>query len=206
MARTETYDDTVKPRRGVSLAKGPVMVVGLASLIFGVLGFIFANQSFTFDAPSGTVNGSTFLGVEGNGWTWALFAAAGLLLLLGSPIHWGAKSMAFMVGVVMIVGALISLSDGSDVLGIFATNGWTTLVMGAMGVGLVVLAMMPRVGRRRGGAPMATRAERDEIDRDRRFDRDRELDRDRIGERDPAAERVPNGRATTSRDTLEDRR
>lgn len=194
MARTETYDDTVKPRRGVSLAKGPVMVVGLASLIFGVLGFIFANQSFTFDVPDGTVNGATFLGVEGNGWTWVMFAAAGLLLLLGSPIHWGAKSMAFMVGVVMIVGALISLSDGTDVLGIVATNDWTTLVMGAMGVGLVVLAMMPRVGRRRGGAPMATRAERDEVemDRERRFDRD--------------TEPVANGRTTASQGTLEDRR
>ena len=98
-----------------------------------MLGFIFANQSFTFDMPDGTVNGSTFLGIEGNGWTWALFAAAGLLLMLGSPIHWGAKSMAFIVGVAMIVGALISLSDGSDILGLIATNDWTTLVMGAMG-------------------------------------------------------------------------
>lgn len=198
MARTETYDDTVKPRKGLSLAKGPVAIVGIASLLFGVLGFIFANQSFTFDVPDGTVTGSTFLGVEGNGWTWTLFAAAGLLLLLGSPIHWGAKSMAFMVGVVMIVCALISLSDGTDVLGIVATNGWTTLVMGAMGVGLVVLAMMPRVGRRRGGAPMATRAARDQVEQEpeRRFDRDP----------DPATEPVANGRTTTPQGTLEDRR
>ncbi len=35
--------------------------------------------------------------------------------------------------------------------------------------------MMPRVGKRRGGAPMATRTERDrEIETERRFDRDRE--------------------------------
>src|SRR5687767_1329006 len=115
MARTATYDDKVKPRKGLSLAKGPVLIVGIASLVFGVLGFIFANQSFTFDVPDGTVNGGTFLGVEGNGWTWTLFAAAGLLLMLGSPIHWGAKSMAFIVGIVMIVGALIALSDGTDI-------------------------------------------------------------------------------------------
>ena len=191
------YDDTAPPRRGVSLAKGPVALIGIAALALGVLGFIFADRSFTFDFPSGTVEGDTFFGIEGNGWTWTLFAAAGLLLLLGSPIHWGAKSMAFIVGVVMIVGALISLSDGSDILGLIATNDWTTLVMGAMGAGLVLLAMLPRVGKRRGGAPMATRTERDrELDTpsERRFGRNRD--------REP----VDNGRATTTQGTLEDRR
>jgi hypothetical protein len=177
MARTETYDDTVKPRRGVSLAKGPVALIGAAALALGVLGFIFADQSFTFDAPSGTVEGSNFIGIEGNGWTWVMFAAAGLLLLLGSPIHWGAKSMAFMVGVALIVGALIALSDGDDVLGVIATNNWTKLIMGVGGAALIVLSMMPRVGRRRGGAPMATRAERDErVEPARRFGRDRDHD------------------------------
>ena len=176
MAR-DSYDDTPKPRRGISLAKGPVALIGIASLALGVLGFIFADQSFSFDAPSGTVEGSNFIGIEGNGWTWALFAVAGLLLLLGSPVHWGAKSMAFIVGVALVVGALIALSDGTDVLGIFATNNWTKLVMGAGGAALIVLAMMPRVGRRRGGAPPATRRERNRghettDERDRRFERE----------------------------------
>src|SRR4051794_3326851 len=179
MATTaERYDeDRVPPRRGVSLAKGPVLILGLASLALGVLGFIFASRDFSFDAPSGTVQGTTFLGIEGNGWTWLAFAAAGLLLLLGSPIHWGAKSMAFIVGVVGVVAALISLSDGSDVLGVVATNNWTTLVMGVGGAALIVLSMMPRVGKRRGGAPMATREDRAvEDDRSRRFGRDRDLE------------------------------
>src|SRR3954449_7691197 len=192
MATTERYDDTVPPRRGVSLAKGPVAVIGIASLALGILGFIFADRSFNFDFPDGTVTGDTFLGIMGNGWTWCLFAAAGLLLLLGSPIHWGAKSMAFIVGVVMIVGALISLSDGDDILGIFATNNWTTLVMGAGGVALVVLSMMPRVGQRRGAAPATKTTTRDEPAVERRFDRDP----------DPA---VDNGR-TVSHGTLEDQR
>src|SRR4051812_30057902 len=192
MATTERYDDTVPPRRGVSLAKGPVAVIGIASLALGVLGFIFADRSFNFDAPDGTVTGDTFLGIMGNGWTWCLFAAAGLLLLLGAPIHWGAKSMAFIVGVVMIVGALISLSDGDDILGIFATNNWTTLVMGAGGAALVVLSMMPRVGSRRGAAPMATRTHEEPV-AERRFERDEPV--------------VDNGRTTTTHGgTLEDRR
>src|SRR3954463_1859444 len=175
MTAVETYDDGVPPRRGVSLAKGPVAIIGALSLALGVLGFIFASRSFTMHVPDGTVQGTTFLGIEGNGWTWVAFAAAGLLLLLGSPIHWGAKSMAFIVGVAFVVGALIALSDGDDILGVVAMNGWTTLVMGAGGAGLILLSMMPRVGRRRGGAPMATRRER-ELDDSRagRFDRDRD--------------------------------
>ena len=188
MAATR-HEETARPRRGVSLAKGPVALIGIAALALGILGFVFADRSFSFDFPSGTVEGDTFFGIEGNGWTWTLFAAAGLLLLLGSPIHWGAKSMAFIVGVAMGVGALISLSDGNDILGIFATNGWTTLIMGAAGAALVLLSMMPRVGRRRGAAPVATR----DPDADRRFDRDRET--------------VPaNGTTTTRAGTLEDRR
>jgi len=177
------------------LAKGPVALIGIASLALGILGFIFANHSFTMDAPSGTVNGSTFLGIEGNGWTWVMFAAAGLLLLLGSPIHWGAKSMAFIVGVVLVVGALIAISDGTDVLGVVATNNWTKLIMGAAGVALIVLSMMPRVGKRRGGAPMATRRERtveDDDDRRRRFDRDADMEPARRD--DIRTERVAAGR------------
>jgi hypothetical protein len=58
--------------------------------------------------------------------------------------------------------------------------------MGAAGIALIVLSMMPRVGKRRGAAPAATRDER-------RFDRDRET--------------VPaNGTTTTRAGTLEDRR
>ncbi len=192
----DRYDDTPRPRSGVSLAKGPVAVLGFASLALGVLGFIFASRSFSFDAPSGTVSGTTFLGIEGNGWTWLAFAAAGLLLLLGSPIHWGAKSMAFIVGVVSVVGALISLSDGDDILGVVATNGWTTLIMGAGGAALIVLSMMPRVGpppwRRPGRDPSRPRARGAG---------------DGAGARVSSASRSPATAARpTARGTLEDRR
>jgi hypothetical protein len=174
----------------MSLAKGPVALIGLASLALGVLGFIFASTDFTTAAPDGTVNGETFIGIEGNGWTWVGFAAGGLLLLLGAPIHWGAKSMAFMVGIAYGVGALIALSDGTDILGIFATNNWTKLVLGAAGVALVLLSTLPRVGRRR------------EVADDRDVER-----RGRFGRRDRVVdeEREPVG-ATTHNGTLDDRR
>ena len=178
---TETTE--APPRRGgTSLAKGPVALIGLASLALGVLGLIFASTDFTTAAPDGTVNGGTFIGIEGNGWTWVGFAAGGLLLLLGAPIHWGAKSMAFMVGIAYGVGALIALSDGTDILGIFATNNWTKLVLGVAGVALVVLSTLPRVGRR----------ERDDVVEHRRFGR-----RERVVE-----EREP---VTTHNGTLDDR-
>src|SRR3954471_14919525 len=192
MTAVETYDDGTPPRRGVSLAKGPVALIGIASLALGVLGFIFASRSFAMHAPDGTVNGTTFLGIEGNGWTWALFAAAGLLLLLGSRVHWGAKSMAFIVGVAFVVGALIALSDGTDILGIFATNNWTKLVMGAGGVALVLLSMMPRVGRRAGAAPAART--------------DRTATGERRSARSGEVEREPIGTTTTRDGSLEDRR
>jgi Domain of unknown function (DUF4383) len=191
MSAAKTYDDGARPRRGVSLAKGPVALIGIASLALGVLGFIFASRSFDFNAPDGTVNGTTFLGIEGNGWTWVLFAAAGLLLLLGSPIHWGAKSMAFIVGVAFLVGALIALSDGTDILGIFATNNWTKLVLGAAGVALILLSTLPRVGRR-----------------ERVADDDRVVERrGRFGRRERVVEdREPVGATTTRNGTLDDDR
>jgi hypothetical protein len=185
----DQYDDTPRARGGVSLAKGPVALVGLASLALGVLGFIFASRSFSFDAPSGTVQGTTFIGIGGNGWTWVVFAAAGLLLLLGSRVHWGAKSMAFIVGVVFVVGALIALSDGDDILGVVATNNWTKLILGAAGAGLIILSMLPRVGRR-GGTRIARRKKRGELEEPGRFDR----------------EPVADGRTTTNTGVLENRR
>jgi hypothetical protein len=175
----------------MSLAKGPVALIGLASLALGVLGLIFASTDFTTAAPDGTVNGGTFIGIEGNGWTWLAFAAGGLLLLLGAPIHWGAKSMAFMVGIAYGVGALIALSDGTDILGIFATNNWTKLVLGVAGVALIVLSTLPRVGRR------------ERVADDRVAER-----RGRFGRRERVVEddREPVGATTTHNGALDDRR
>ena len=90
-----------------------------------------------------------FLGIEGNGWTWLLFAGAGLILLLSAPMHWGAKSMAMIVGLAMAAAAVLALVDGSDVLGVFAANGATVLAFGAAAVALLLVAMLPRVGRKR---------------------------------------------------------
>ena len=153
--------------KGVSLAKGPVGIIGAVLLAGGILGLLFGSTDFTTNAPDGDVTGGTFLGIEGNGWTWIGFAGAGLLLLISAPMHWGAKTTAMLVGLVMAVACVVAIVDGSDVFGVAATNNATKLVMGAAAVALLVLAMMPRVGRKR---------ERDVVvddDRDGRFARDR---------------------------------
>ena len=82
----------------MSLAKGPVGIIGLVLLAGGVLGLLFGSTDFTTSAPNGDVSGGTWLGIEGNGWTWLLFAGGGLLLLLSAPMHWSAKTMAMIVG------------------------------------------------------------------------------------------------------------
>lgn len=167
--------------KGVSLAKGPVAIIGILGVALGLLGLLFGSTSFTVDAPSGTVTGETFLGIEGNGWTWLLFAGAGAVLLLGAPLHWGAKSMALIVGLVLAVAAVIAVIDGDDVLGVFAANGLTMLVLGAAAVALLIVALLPRVGKRR-------RADADEVayrdSGERHFRRDEAV-------AEPAARRRP---------------
>lgn len=153
--------------KGVSLAKGPVGIIGAVLLAGGILGLLMGSTDFGMNAPNGDVSGGTFLGIEGNGWTWLLFAGGGLLLLLSAPMHWSAKTMAMLVGLVMAAAAIIAIVDGSDVLGIFAANGMTMLAFGAAAVACLVVAMMPRVGRRR----------EPPVERDRRFERDGRVER-----------------------------
>src|SRR6478752_1688465 len=99
-----------KKNRGRSLAKGPIGLIGLAMVAYGITALIFGDHGFTQHAPTGAVHGSTWLGLEVNGWTGLLFVAAGLLLLLGAPMHWGAKSMSLVVGVALTGLSLIALA------------------------------------------------------------------------------------------------
>jgi hypothetical protein len=134
--------------KGTSLAKGPIGLIGLVLLAYGVTALLFGGHGFTTHAPTGAVVGKTWLGLEVNGWSGLLFVAAGLLLLLGAPMHWGAKTMSLIVGISLVVLCLIALANGHGALGIFAANGLTELVWGAGGALLIVLSLLPRVGRK----------------------------------------------------------
>jgi hypothetical protein len=138
---------------GISLAKGPVAVIALALLAYGITALLMGGHSFAMHPPSGTVNGKTWLGLEVNAWSSLLFIAAGALLLISAPAHWTAKSMSMIVGLILAAAALIALYDTTDVLGIFAANGLTKLVWGAAGALLILLSLLPRVGRRKATAP-----------------------------------------------------
>ncbi len=149
--------------KGWSLAKGPVGLIGLALLAYGITALIFGGHGFAQHAPTGAVYGKTWLGLEVNGWTGLLFTAAGLLLLFGAPIHWGAKTVSLIVGTSLVVLCLIALANGHGALGLFAANGMTELVWGAAGGLLIILSMLPRVGartRRIDERPATTRSTR----------------------------------------------
>jgi hypothetical protein len=144
MARTDTR------KKGVSLAKGPVALLGAAMLAWGILNLVLGGNSFSSNPVSGDVQGDSFLGLEGNGWTNLLWIAAGALLLFGAPLHWGAKTMALLVGLALGAASVIAIFDGTDVFGIFAANGPTTLAWGAASVALLLLSLLPRVGKDKG--------------------------------------------------------
>jgi hypothetical protein len=135
-----------KTKTGISLAKGPVGLIGLVLLAYGITALIFSAHSFAQHAPNGTVHGQTWLGLEVNGWSGLLFIAAGLLLLLGAPLHWGAKSMSLIVGLALGAVAVIALVKGHGALGTFAANHLTELVWGAAAVLLIAVSQLPRVG------------------------------------------------------------
>jgi len=171
--------------KGVSLVKGPVGIIGIVLLAGGILGLLWGSTDFTTSAPDGDVTGSTWFGIEGNGWTWLLFAGAGLILLLSAPMHWGAKTMAMIVGLVMAAAAVIALVDGSDVLGIFAANDATVLAFAVAAGALLLVALLPRVGKRRRDDVVV-----EERGRGRRF-----------GRRDDGRVREPAETTTTRRRT-----
>jgi hypothetical protein len=130
--------------KGVSLAKGPVGIVGAILLAGGILGFLMGSTDFSTAAPDGDVSGGTFLGIEGNGWTWLLFAGGGALLLVSAPMHWSAKTMAMIVGLAMGAAAVLAAVDGSDALGIVAANDATIAVMAVAAAVLLIIAMLGR--------------------------------------------------------------
>jgi hypothetical protein len=135
--------------KGVSLAKGPTAIIGMILLAGGILGLVMGSTDFTTAAPDGDVSGGTFLGIEGNGWTWVGVGVAGLILLIGASRHWGAKMLALLVGLAMGAACVAAIVDGSDVLGVFAANTATVAVFAATAGALLVIALLvPRVDRR----------------------------------------------------------
>ncbi len=176
---------STRRQTGWSLVKGPVAIIGVLGIAFGIAGLIFGGHSFTTASiPHGTITGKHWLGIALNGWTNLLFIAAGVLLLLGSRMHWGAKTSAFVVAGVLGAAAVIALIRGNGVFGIFAADHRTEIIWGVAAVVLVLLSMLPRVGGR-------SYAVREPVGRDDRIGDDSVADDELVARRERADGDVP---------------
>jgi hypothetical protein len=132
------------PRDGISPESVLAMVIGSVLLLYGLLALLLGGSDLGAEFPDGTVNGESWLGIEGNGWTNLLFMTSGVLLIACSPRRAAAKTAATSVGLVLGAAAAIAIADGDDVLGIFAANGGTMAAWGFSAVALILVALIPR--------------------------------------------------------------
>lgn len=139
---------TTRTEKGISLARGPALVLGT---ILTVAGLYFLYKAHTFarssSFPSGTahIDGKFFFGIFGvNGWSAMFTAAAGSLLLFGAASHLLAKTMSLIVGVCLAAAALIALFSSGNILGMGAANHLTELGWGVCAVILLFNTLAPR--------------------------------------------------------------
>ncbi len=134
-------------RRGMSLAKGPALLIGTVLDAAGLY-FLFKQHAFlpwsNFPSGHAPTTGNAFFGVFGvNGWTGMFTAVCGGLLLFGAAQHHLAKVMGAIVGVALAAAVVISLVQG-NVLGMAATNVPTELGWAACAVILLLNLWAPR--------------------------------------------------------------
>jgi len=139
----------------MSLARGPVLFAGVVLFVFGLTGLPVNSD---FPSSSGQVQGETWLGIEGNGWTWFVILAAGGALLFGAAQHVLAKLTALLVGGALAACCVIALADG-DMLGYAATNGATALAFGVAAAYLIGCALLKRRTREIAAPPAPVTAE-----------------------------------------------
>jgi hypothetical protein len=151
--RTDTTDrhsaatTTTRTEKGISLARGPALVLGTILLAVGLY-LLYKARTFPpfSNFPNGDVtkDGDFLFGLFGaNGWTGMLTAVAGGLLLFGAAQHLLAKTMSLIVGIALGAAAVIALVTG-NVLGMAAANGWTKLGWAVCAVILLFNTLVPR--------------------------------------------------------------
>ena len=139
--------ETTRTETGMSLARGPALVLGTILLAAGLY---FMYKAHTFprfsNFPNGTAprDGNFFFGIFGaNGWTGLFTAVAGGVLLFGAAHHVLAKTMSLIVGCALGAAAVIAVISG-NVLGMAAANGWTELLWAVCAVILLFNTLSPR--------------------------------------------------------------
>lgn len=142
-----TENTDTRTEKGISLARGPALILGTILLVAGLY-FIYKQHTFPkfSQFPDGHVPPAhkVFLGIFGaNGWTGMLTAAGGGLLLFGAAQHLLAKTMSLIVGIALGAAAIIALVSG-NVLGMAAANIWTEILWGACAAILLFNTVVPR--------------------------------------------------------------
>jgi hypothetical protein len=140
-------DNETRTEKGLSLARGPALVLGTILLAAGLY-FIYKQHTFpkfaNFPDGKAPVDGKVLFGIFGaNGWTGMLTAIGGGLLLFGAAQHLLAKTMSLVVGVAFGAAAIIAAASG-DVLGLAAANGWTEIGWGIAAAILLFNTLIPR--------------------------------------------------------------
>jgi hypothetical protein len=140
-------DNETRTEKGISLARGPALVLGTILLAAGLY-FIYKQHTFpkfaNFPDGKAPVDGKVLFGIFGaNGWTGMLTAIGGGLLLFGAAQHLLAKTMSLIVGVALGAAAIIAASSG-DALGLAAANGWTEIGWGIAAAILLFNTLIPR--------------------------------------------------------------
>jgi len=147
MATTSSTSTRTRTEKGVSLARGPALILGTILEVAGLY-FLYKQHGFpkfsNFPNGDAPVQGKVFLGIFGvNGWTGLFTAAAGGLLLFGAAQHLLAKTMSLIVGLALGAAAVISVISG-NVLGLAAAGSWTRVGWGVCAVILLFNTLVPR--------------------------------------------------------------
>ena len=164
-------DSQTHTEKGISLAKGPALILGTILLAAGLY-FLYKQHTFepfsNFPNGDAPVPGKVFFGIFGaNGWTGMFTAVCGGVLLFGAAQHLLARAMSLIVGAALGAATVIALISG-NVLGMAAANAWTKIGWGACAVILLLNSGLPR--RRRtvattpGGAPPSNFEDRRIVD------------------------------------------
>ena len=144
---TRTVPTETRIERGVSLARGPALILGTILLAAGLYS-LYKEHTFppfsNFPNGDAPVEGKVIFGIFGvNGWSAELTAVAGGLLLFGAAQHVLAKTMSLIVGVGLGAAAVIALISG-NVLGLAAANAWTKLAWAISAAILLLNTLIPR--------------------------------------------------------------
>ncbi|MFZ1996549.1 MAG: hypothetical protein WAU75_20725 [Solirubrobacteraceae bacterium] len=144
--RTAT-STTTRTEKGISLARGPALILGTLLLAVGLY-LLYKARTFPpfSNFPNGHVarDGNFLFGIFGaNGWTGMLTAVGGGLLLFGAAQHLLAKTMSLIVGIALGAAAVIAVVSG-NVLGMAAANSWTKLGWAVAAAILLFNTLIPR--------------------------------------------------------------